>query len=72
MITACLDSIAQETVRFKGTLLSAGVEVEFKRFEDATHGFTVLTEKQGRRRKDLHQTSLEAWQPMMDLVNKHM
>lgn len=72
VITASLDSLAQETERFKDTLVSAGVEVEFKRFEGATHGFTVMTEKQGKKHPDIYRMSREAWALMKDFVNRHM
>lgn len=72
IITAGQDSLASETERFKDTLVKAGVKVTFKRFEGAIHGFTVLTKKQAKRVKGLYEKSLEAWQMMIDFVNKNV
>ena len=40
VITASEDSLAPEAEAFKDRLIEAGVEVTFKRFEGASHGFT--------------------------------
>jgi acetyl esterase len=40
VITASEDSLAPEAEAFKDRLIQAGVEVTFKRFEGASHGFT--------------------------------
>lgn len=72
IITAGQDSLAAETERFKDTLLRAGVEVSFRRFEGAIHGFTIITENQARRFPKVYAQSLEAWQMMVDFVNQHI
>jgi len=72
VITAGQDSLAEETERFKDILVSAGVTVNYKRFEGAIHGFTIMTEKQSKGREGLYKKSLEAWQMMLDFVNKHI
>ncbi|MCR4843295.1 MAG: alpha/beta hydrolase [Eubacterium sp.] len=72
VITAGLDSLAEETERFKDTLVEAGVDVTFKRFEGAIHGFTIMTEKQSRGREGLYEMSLAAWQMMVDFVNERI
>jgi acetyl esterase len=41
VITAGLDSLAPEAEAFKDKLIEAGVEVTFKRFEGARHGFNL-------------------------------
>ena len=41
VITAGLDSLAPETEAFKDKLIEAGVDVTFKRFEGARHGFNL-------------------------------
>ncbi len=71
VITAGQDSLAAETERLKDTLIRAGVEVSFRRFEGAIHGFTIMTEKDGKRWPALYRQSLEAWQMMKDFVNAH-
>jgi len=68
VITAGQDSLATETERFKDTLIQAGVDVTFKRFEGAIHGFTIMTEKDGKKRPELYRKSLEAWGMMKDFV----
>ncbi len=68
IITAGRDSLAEETERLKDTLIKAGRDVSFRRFEDAIHGFTIMTEKDGRKRPGLYAQSLEAWQMMKDFV----
>ncbi len=70
VITAGQDSLAEETERFKDTLIEAGVDVTFRRFEGAIHGFTIMTEKDGRKRPELYRQSLEAWKMMMDFVKE--
>jgi len=72
VITAGQDSLAEETERFKDVLVSAGVAVDYKRFEGAIHGFTIMTEKQSKGCEGLYKKSLEAWQMMRDFVNDHI
>lgn len=72
VITAGQDSLAAETERFKDTLVRAGVEVAFKRFEGAIHGFTIITESQAKKFPQVYAQSLEAWQMMVDFVNQHI
>lgn len=72
IITAGQDSLATETERFKDTLIRAGVEVNFKRFEGAIHGFTIITESQAKKFPKVYAQSLEAWQMMVDFVNNHI
>lgn len=72
VITAGQDSLATETEKFKDTLLRAGVEVTFKRFEGAIHGFTIITEKQSKRFPKVYEQSLVAWQMMIDFVNERI
>ncbi len=72
IITAGRDSLAPETERLKDTLIEAGVDVTFRRFEDAIHGFTVITEKQGKKRPALYRQSLEAWKMMREFVIQHL
>lgn len=69
VITAGQDSLATETERFKDTLICAGVEVTFKRFEGAIHGFTIITEKQAKKFPKVYEQSLVAWKMMIDFVN---
>lgn len=68
VITAGQDSLAAETERLKDTMLQAGVDVTFKRFEGAIHGFTIMTDKNGKKRPELYKQSLEAWDMMKDFV----
>jgi len=70
VITASLDSLAEETEQLKDTMLRAGVDVTFRRFEDVTHGFTVVGEKHAKRQPKDYAASLEAWPMMVDFVNK--
>lgn len=72
IITAGRDSLAEETERFRDTLIKAGVDVTFRRFEGAIHGFTIITEEQGKKRPELYAMSLEAWKIMTDFVNQHI
>ena len=72
VITAGHDSLAEETQRLKDTLIAAGVDVTFKRFEDAIHGFTIMTEKQSRLSRKLYQQSQDAWKMMRDFVNRYI
>ncbi len=72
IITAGQDSLAEETERLKDTLVNAGADVTFKRFEGAIHGFTIMTEKDGEKRPQLYRQSLEAWQMMTDFVNANI
>ena len=69
VITAGQDSLASETEKFKDTLIRAGVDVIFKRFEGAIHGFTIITEKQAKKFPKVYAQSLVAWQMMIDFVN---
>ncbi len=70
VITAGQDSLASETERFKDTLIRSGVEVTFKRFEGAIHGFTIITEKQSKKFPKVYEQSIVAWQMMIDFVNE--
>lgn len=72
VITAGQDSLAAETERFKDTLIRAGVDVTFKRFEGAIHGFTIITESQAKKHPAVYAQSLEAWQMMVDFVNRNI
>lgn len=72
VITAGQDSLAAETERFKDTLCRAGVDVTFKRFEEAIHGFTMITPQQGKKLPALYQQSQKAWQMMVDFVNRYI
>lgn len=72
VITASLDSLADETERLKDTLMRAGVEVTFRRFEGATHGFTVVGERHAKRQPEDYAHSLAAWQMMIDFVNRYI
>lgn len=72
LITAGQDSLAAEAERFKDTLLQAGRDVTFRRFDGAIHGFTIITEKQAKRFPDIYDKSLAAWQMMVDFVNFHI
>lgn len=72
VITAGQDSLAAETERFKDTLLRAGVEVTFRRFEGALHGFTVISETQAKKSPRLYAQAQEAWQMMVDFVNRYI
>ena len=72
VITAGMDTLAAETEHFKDTLVKAGVDVTFKRFEDTIHGFTVITKEQARKFPEVYEKSLIAWQMMVDFVNKYI
>lgn len=72
IITAGQDSLAAETEVFKDTLIRAGVDVTFRRFEGAIHGFTIITESQSKKFPKVYAQSLEAWQMMIDFVNLHI
>lgn len=72
IITAGQDSLAAEAERFRDTLIRAGVTVAFRQFRQAPHGFTVITEKQGRKCPEIYRLSLEAWQMMIDFVNANI
>ena len=72
VITAGRDSLAAETERFADTLIHAGVDVTYRCFEGAIHGFTIITEKQAKRFPDVYKKSLIAWQMMIDFVNKNI
>lgn len=72
VITAGKDSLSFETERLKDTMLHAGVDVTFRRFEDVIHGFTVITPAQARRQPKEYAASLEAWKLMMDFVSKYI
>lgn len=72
IITAGQDSLAAETECFKDTLLRAGVDVTFKRFEGAIHGFTMITEKQAKKFPSVYEKSLAAWKMMVDFVNANI
>lgn len=72
IITAGQDSLAAEAERFKDKLVGAGVDVTFRCFEGAIHGFTVITEKQAKKFPEIHEKSLVAWKMMTDFVNLHI
>ncbi len=72
VITAGNDTLAAETEHFKDTLVRAGVDVTFKRFEGAIHGFTIITESQAKKHPAVYAQSLEAWQMMVDFVNRNI
>ncbi len=72
VITAGQDSLAEETERLKDTMVRAGVDVTFKRFENAVHGFTITTKEQARRHPEAYRDSLVAWQMMIDFINKYI
>ena len=72
VITAGNDSLAGEAERFKDTLLRTGVEVAFKRFENAHHGFTITGEKNARKQPEDCAASREAWKMMVDFVNQRI
>ena len=62
VITAGQDSLAAETDAFKDKLIEAGVQVTFKRFEEARHGFNL----RGDPGAD------ESWQMIVDHLNRHL
>jgi acetyl esterase len=62
VITAGLDSLAPEAEAFKDKLIAAGVEVTFKRFEGARHGFNLMGEPGAD----------ESWQMMIDHLKRHL
>ncbi len=62
VITAGLDSLAPETEAFKDKLIEAGVDVTFKRFEGARHGFN-LTGDPGAD---------ESWQMMTNHLKRYL
>ena len=70
VITAGKDSLAGETEVFKDTLISAGVDVTFKRFEGVIHGFTITPPAKAKKQPKEYEASLEAWQMMIDFVNR--
>jgi len=70
VITAEKDSLAGETEVFKDTLISAGVDVTFKRFEGVIHGFTITPLAKAKKQPKEYEASLEAWQMMIDFVNR--
>ena len=70
VITAGFDSLADEGEAFKDLLVRAGVKVTFKRFDGATHGFTVVGEWHAKRQPEDYRLSLVAWQDMIDFINK--
>ena len=70
VITAGQDSLAGETEAFKDTLISAGVDVTFKRFEGVIHGFTITSPAKAKKQPKEYEASLEAWQMMIDFVNR--
>lgn len=72
IITAGQDSLADETERLKDTMIRAGVDVTFQRFEGAIHGFTIITKKQAKHFPEIYKKSLVAWQLMIDFVNKYI
>lgn len=61
--------LAAETERFKDKLVGAGVDVTFRCFEGAIHGFTIITEKQAKKFPKNYEKSLVAWKMMTDFVN---
>jgi len=70
VITAGRDSLAGETEKLKDTLINAGVDVTFKRFEDVIHGFTITPKAKAKRQPKEYEASLVAWQMMIDFVNR--
>lgn len=62
VITAGLDSLAPEAEAFKDKLIEAGVEVTFKRFEGARHGFNLMGEPGAD----------ESWQMMIDHLKRYL
>lgn len=72
VITAGQDSLAGETDVFKDTLVSAGVDVTFKRFEGVIHGFTITPPAKAKKQPKEYAASLEAWQMMIGFVNRNI
>lgn len=62
VITAGRDSLAAETEAFKDKLIEAGVEVAFRRFEGARHGFNLMDEPGAE----------ESWQMISDHLARHL
>ncbi|MDR3269015.1 MAG: alpha/beta hydrolase [Tannerella sp.] len=62
VITAGRDSLCGEAEKFKDLLISAGVDVTFKRFEDSKHGFTLSNKPDAR----------EGWQLIIDFLNRYL
>jgi len=62
VITAGEDSLAPEAEAFKDRLIEAGVDVTFRRFEGASHGFTHTGEPPAE----------EAWRLMIDHLVRHL
>jgi acetyl esterase len=62
LLTAGKDSLCQEAEKFRDLLVSAGVTVSHKRFEDSPHGFT-LSEKSDAR---------EGWTMMIEHLKKYI
>lgn len=72
VITAGNDSLAGETERLKDTMLRAGVDVTFRRFEGVHHGFTITGRKNAKKNPADFAAFLEAWKMMVDFVNQHI
>ena len=72
VITAGGDSLAPETERLKDTLVSAGVDVTFKRFEGMPHGFTLISKRGAKRRPEVLEKALEAQQMIFDFIKKYI
>jgi acetyl esterase len=62
MLSASEDSLAPEEAAFKDKLLAAGVQVTYKRFEGAAHGFSL----------EKGPASNEAWQMMIDHLRRNL
>ena len=63
VITAELDMLGPETEELKDRMIEAGVNVTFKRFDGAVHGFNLkLNDKDAD----------ESWRMMIDFLNKYL
>lgn len=72
VITASHDSLADETEHLKDTLISAGVDVTFKRFEGCHHGFTVIDKRQAKKNPKDWEAAPIAWDMMVEHVKKYI
>jgi acetyl esterase/lipase len=72
IITAGNDSLADETERLNNTMVKAGVNVTYKRFEGAVHGFTQMNEKRGKKMPDMYKSALEAQKMILDFIEKYL
>lgn len=72
VITAGSDSLANETIHFADTLEKAGVDVTRKHYEGVLHGFTMYNPVQAKRQPNDYKAALDAWQIMIDFVNKYI